>query len=1028
MKFSSTRAIFVCGTALAGLALPTAGFAQEEGAAAADAQPIVVTGSRIQRNGFDSPVPVTVVNSELIEDLGQTNAADVIRLIPQNVASQSDATSGAGLIPEAGAAFANLRGLNPTYGTRTLTLVNGRRFVPTSVGGQVDLNLIPSLMIGRVETVTGGASAAYGTDAVAGVVNIILDDNLNGFKGQIDYGQTGRGDGGSFHGAAAWGTNLGSRGHFMIGGEYQKNDGIDHCAEAREWCGEGWTIVENNNIIVPGTVNDGSLSNAAAAAAGVRGGYNVPGSPTFGLPRYIIGRDGGLVYNSVYGTVRNLARSVGANPATATTYDGYFTAFTPSLAAIDKEFTPDGQGIRDYDPGAFAPFHVGGLSLGGDNDSAYADQYIQTPIERYTTYASANYELTDALTVYGEATYGKRMANSRTLTAANRSTMIIYPDNPYLPDELVQLLDGQPFSFGKDVDEELDNLLSVEAEAFRALVGFKGDLFSNWTWDVYYQYGKNKRESEVRYSRHNAALRMATDVIEDPNNPGNVICRPLNLDPFTSFSAEYKAELMALYEDCVPVNLFGQGNLTQAGIDFAWRPVQEFFDYRQHVVAGFVQGDLYEGFGAGPVGVAAGFEFRDELGEITHGDINPADYAFSFGLDYGGKIQVLEGFFETNVPVFADSALGKFFELNGAVRYSRNKATNTYTDQSKTVNAWSWKVGGIYDIVDQLRLRATQSRDIRAAGFRELFRRSADTEAGTAQGRVVNPDTGATDAAAIGTGGSFLLRPEIADTTTAGVVISPFRGFQLSADWYQIKIKDAIANLAGGQVIVDYCDQYDILCDRITYAGNQIVRVDSGQSNIAGVAVRGVDFEASYRLPLMDVFANAPGSLDFRFLLNYQYDFQVSPAPGSAPIEYAGQSGPITDGGDFYPKPEWTWNALVGYSDERFNATVTVRHIGSGILDVTRDFGADPALQGNYNFNEVDSATYVNLAMSYELPVGSGGDDFIELFGTIENLFDKDPPIAPGGGVSAGATAYPTNPVYFDTFGMRWKGGVRVKF
>ncbi|MEI9852410.1 MAG: TonB-dependent receptor [Sphingomonas sp.] len=169
---------------------------------------ILVTGSRIRTNGYDSPVPLTVVDAGLVENLVRTNSQDVVRLIPQNIATQSDATAANGFSVDIGAAFANLRGLNPTFGTRTLVLVNSRRFVPTSTGGQVDLNLIPSVMIGRVETVTGGASAAYGSDAVAGVVNIILDDKLQGFKGQVDYGQTGRGDGGSFHAAAAYGLGV----------------------------------------------------------------------------------------------------------------------------------------------------------------------------------------------------------------------------------------------------------------------------------------------------------------------------------------------------------------------------------------------------------------------------------------------------------------------------------------------------------------------------------------------------------------------------------------------------------------------------------------------------------------------------------------------------------------------------------------------------------------------------------------------------------------------------------------------------
>ena len=141
MKALSRRATLVCGTAIAGLLLPTGVAAQERAASEPESEAIVVTGSRIKKDGFDSAVPLTVVDSELIANLGQTNAAEVIRLIPQNIPSQSDATSGISTAASVGSQFANLRGLNPTAGTRTLTLVNTRRFVPSSDGGQDVLRL-----------------------------------------------------------------------------------------------------------------------------------------------------------------------------------------------------------------------------------------------------------------------------------------------------------------------------------------------------------------------------------------------------------------------------------------------------------------------------------------------------------------------------------------------------------------------------------------------------------------------------------------------------------------------------------------------------------------------------------------------------------------------------------------------------------------------------------------------------------------------------------------------------------------------
>ncbi|MBT2189122.1 TonB-dependent receptor domain-containing protein [Sphingobium nicotianae] len=1071
MNISSTRAILIRGTALAALILPSLAAAQTEPQAteegAAGGGEILVTGSRIKKDGFDSPVPVTVVDAGLIQNLGQTNAAEVVKLMPQNIASQSDATSGTSLSANAGSQFANLRGLNPTFGTRTLTLVNTRRFIPTSDGGQVDLNLIPSVLIGRVETVTGGASAAYGSDAIAGVVNIILDNTFTGFKGQIDYGQTGRGDGKSLHAAAAYGLNFADgRGHIMIGGEYQRNKGIGQCADVREWCAESWGTVANQGAIRPGyDRNDRTTLNqnqAGRSGPSNTVGYNVPGSIGAGLPNFIIGRGLGLVYNSTYGVIRNFYQ---AGSTTGTAYNAVFPAVNPPPALVDKVFSPNGQTVSDYDPGLFGPKLVGGVALGGDNDGAYRDQYIQTPVKRYSTYLAAEYELSDALKISTELSYADRKANSRSLTAATRSTMSIQADNAFLSPALAAIMNAPQapgsspypiapytFSLGKDPDDELDNEISVDAQAFRGVLGLSGSLFADWTWDAYYQYGENKRFSSVKYSRHNDAFFMAIDAVrQDPANPNSqIICRPLNEATIAAgvaagrFSSAYVTQLRALNAACKPLNLFGSGNMNPEAIAFAWRPAVEDFKFRQHVLSASVQGTAFQGWGAGPISVAAGLDYRDDKGDVTHGGVNPNDYAFSFGLDYAGKISVIEGFFETNVPVFRDSALGDMFELNGAIRYTKNKSTDTLTSQSRTINATSWKVGGIYDVFDGLRFRATQSRDIRAAGFRELFMKTAPTESGTAQGRVnnfnkTNPATGGVvgadpaDATPIYSGGNFTLAPEKADTTTAGVVFSPtfMRGFRISLDWYQIKLKDAIANLSG-QRVVDLCRDSGLLCDRVTFASPlDITRVNAGSANVGLITTRGFDFEASYRLPLSDLKGSLPGSLDLRFLLNHTYDFVVQQGPGAVARDYAGQSGPVVEGGDFYPSPKWMWNALIGYSTERFNYTLTVRHVGKGILNVERigpeDPGYAPNIANSITTNRVNSATYFNVAMSYKIPLGADIDQNIEVFGAIENLLDKKPPVAPGTSPTNPA-AYPTNPVYFDTFGMRWKAGARLKF
>src|SRR5690606_30637827 len=191
----------------------------------------------ISRSGFDSPQPLSVIDAEQIENLGLVNVGDVVRTLPQNTPFFTETNVGIGNF-NVGSQLANLRGLNPFFGTRTLTLVDTKRVVPQTEGGSVDLTLIPSMLVARTEIVTGGASAQYGSDAIAGVVNVILDKDLEGFRAQLDFGQTGESDGDDTHASFAYGTPFaeGDRGHVLFGLEYQKQDRIGPCSQTRDWC------------------------------------------------------------------------------------------------------------------------------------------------------------------------------------------------------------------------------------------------------------------------------------------------------------------------------------------------------------------------------------------------------------------------------------------------------------------------------------------------------------------------------------------------------------------------------------------------------------------------------------------------------------------------------------------------------------------------------------------------------------------------------------------------------------------------
>ena len=224
-----------------------------------------------------------MIGRETIDDLGLTNVGDIVKQLPMNNAEVSATNTSQGSIngyvtdANIGAELANLRGLNVAFGTRTLTLIDGHRFVPSTNGGAVDLSLIPSNLVARTEVVTGGASAQYGSDAIAGVVNVILDKDLDGFKAQVDYGETGEGDGGDTHASFAWGTGFAEdRGHVLAGLEYQNQDRIGPCSQNRDWCREAWGIRNNSAGFAAGNglpnfvVTTGAYA-AAAESAGLSG-------------------------------------------------------------------------------------------------------------------------------------------------------------------------------------------------------------------------------------------------------------------------------------------------------------------------------------------------------------------------------------------------------------------------------------------------------------------------------------------------------------------------------------------------------------------------------------------------------------------------------------------------------------------------------------------------------------------------------------------------------------------------------------
>jgi outer membrane receptor protein involved in Fe transport len=952
---------------------------------AAPAEEIIVTGSRLARSTFNTPTPVTVLGGDDMQKLGVVNVGQAVAQLPAFRPSTTPATQGFGSF-NVGANIVNLRGLGVT---RNLILVDGRRFAPTTREGSVDLNLIPSILVARTEVVTGGGSAAYGSDALAGVVNVILDSKLNGLKAQVDYGVSDSGDGDDYHAGLAFGSGFaGGAGHFVIGGEYDDQKGIGNCF-TRKWC-------------TPGAV----VTNAGFA--------------TNGLPNYVrTDTNGGFFFNPG-GVV--------------------LTANAPSGGVT---FGPDGS-LQPYTRGSL----LGGLSaIGGSLYPSYTDANISVPVKRYTGYAHADFEISDRLSAFVEGSYG-HVRGVLLQTAYFTSALPIYRDNPYIPTALRTLL-GSPgapgtplsstslgterpaassFSLAKVFDDLARGLSISTADTYRGTAGLSGKLGGNWKWDGYYQYGETDRLQTVAnnlvtgdptkpltsngtYAQSNARFYFALDAVTNPAT-GQPTCRAL---------LSTDAAVRAAAAGCVPINLFGAGNVGQAGKNYVYATLSEDIKLQQHVLSGNIRGDLGE-LWAGPISVALGAEYRVDKINVVHDALsNLYAYFQNFGSDYNGTSKVVEGYGEVELPLIKDASFTKSLSLNGAVRQTHYDITGfgSYlrTGTTNKFNATAWKISALWEPVDWVRLRATRSRDIRAPNFADLFLASAGSFT-----PVTNRFNGnASQVPSIFNGGSPRLKPEKASTTTLGLVLSPrggaLNGFRFSVDAYKIVVKDYISAVPGGaQFIMDKCFAgVSAACGLLTFTGANnatLTQVLNVNVNLDYIKTRGIDFEADYRIPL-----GADRTIQLRGLATY-VDYLKSAAFGDV-VDRAGQTGNSAG----LAAPKWTLNGFVTFSVPRAMLTVQGRYIDKGVYDAQRigpgQAGYATTLINSISDNSVASRFYVNLSGSYH--VGPDKTHGFELFGAINNLFNKAPPAAP-------ETQFYTNPVYFDTIGRYYRMGVRARF
>ncbi len=927
-------------------------------AAAPEAESIIVTGSRIARPDLEGNAPVAIVGAEEIALKGAVNVEEILYEMPQVYPS----TAGQSNNPGDGAALLDLRGLGAN---RTLVLVNGRRWFSYDVTQVVDLNTIPAGLIERVDILTGGRSAIYGSDAVAGVVNFTLKQNFEGVDADASYRITGKGDGGTFSTNVAIGGNFADgRGNATVYVNYTKRDAI--LQGAREFSRR--------------TISDD-----------FEGGFFYGGSGSVPGTRYQVGR-------------------------------AFFTGAYPDPVRAGNNLFLVGGDTRAYS-GATDAFN-------------YApDNYLQLPQERWLLGASAHFEVNDHLDVYTELAYVNNRvptqlastpisgnfrisANNAFLSAATRAAFATIDANQ------VQTLTSNTYvdapndgfvtlSIGRRMEEVGPRISSNERQAFRTLIGARGEISGDWAYDTYYTYARTTTLEEQfgNVSRS----RFAQAVAGCPTGSAS---------------------------GCAPANIFGAGAMDAASAAFVAVDTKNATEITEQVFnAAITNGNLFNlGLGADSVGLAVGVEWRSSYGAfkpdfiLSSGDV----VGFNGGQPTAGGYNVKEVFGEINVPIVADAPFAHRLEVNGAARYS------DYSNN--TGGVFTWAAGALWAPIPDITIRGGYQRSIRAPTVNNLFAGQSEGFPGfvdycRSSAALTNAtlnqscrDNGV-PASLVGTqfgsgnsqiraifGGNPELEAETSDTFSIGTVIQPSfaPGLSLTVDYYDIKVENAILASLGATNIRDACfgtaennyQPFDrsfcslIPRDAISY---EVDRLQNTAANAGFFKTRGVDFELRYGVPLgFGVMGAEDSRLNFRVSGTYllEYTFNAIASIPDLITECEGKFG-ATCGA---PYSKWRGNASVSWLT------------GPATLQVRANY-----LSGADDDGSANDVVWQNRLPSYVTFDVSAGFDINENFRAtfgINNIGDRTPPLLSDLN-NEQANTYPTT---YDVLGRRFFVGANVKF
>jgi len=940
----------------------------QDTAGAAELETIVVTGSRIKQANLESSSPVTQVTAADIEAQGVTRVEDLINQLPQAFASQNATVSNGA----SGTATVDLRGLGDS---RTLVLVDGRRMPYGGVGqSAADLNQIPSQLIERVEVLTGGASAIYGSDAIAGVVNFITKKDFEGVEvsGQYSFYQHKNDFGGPgavklrdvIAGRAA--TNpaqfklpddnvtdgFGREASLLVG--MSTEDGRGNFTAYAGW-------MENDEVLQ----RDRDFS-ACSLNAGPTVSFSCGGSST-------------------------------ANPARLTDFATY-------------NFAADGTTWRNFS-GATDQYNFGPTN-----------HYLR-PATRYNAGASGHYELNDRVDVYTQMMFTDYRSIAQIAPGGIfiGDTSTINCDNPYLPAGRLAAIGCTPalvasggsttMYIGRRNTEGGGRQQSFSNTSFRAIVGARGALSDNWDYDVSIQRSTVKaNEQTLNYfviDRVNKAL----DAVRLPN--GTIGCRDAG----------------ARAAGCVPYNPFQAGGVTQAALDYLQAPGISVGSIDQDVALATVSGDSGFKFPTADetVQVALGAEYRrDKLKRETDALLATEGLSGVGGATIGitGSTKVTDLFAEARVPLVQGAAFAENLVADFAYRYSDygDIDTNTY------------KVGLDWSPVESFKVRGSFQRAVRAANIIELFTAQGfnlfdidgdpcgvDARTATAAQCIAtgvpaaNVGSAALDSPAgqyqFLQGGNPALQPEESDTYTVGVIFQPefVPGLVMSVDWFNIRIEDTISTFGAENTLkACYTNNDAAACSRIRRNALGQLWLGSGNVvntniNIGAVETSGIDINATYSGLEIGSF----GELNFNLTGTYLQDLTTEPGPGLAAYDCVGFFGSSCG----TPNPQWRHQFRTGWDTPwNLNLALTWRY-----YDAVKQFGA-PA-------GRIDSAfgaqSYFDLVGTY---------DFSEKTSVVlgvNNILDTDPDINGSVGTSGNGNTYPQT---YDALGRYVFARVRVKF